>query len=56
MLMLGRRLDNDVTMHDVLAELVEPRSELTNAGLDRRRGLHVSKGNLQGQSHGAPSD
>ena len=45
-LMMLRWLDDNVTAHDMSTELVETRGELSNAGLERRRGLHVAKRDL----------
>jgi hypothetical protein len=47
----GRRLDDDVTAHDLRAELVQPLGELANAGLERWRGIHVTESDLQGHLH-----
>lgn len=51
MLMMGWRLDDDATAHDVLAEPFEPRDELTNASLERERWLHLTERDLQRKSH-----
>jgi len=51
MLVTRQRLDDHMTAHDVLAELVESRGELTNASLQGRRGIHLTEGDLQWKYH-----
>ena len=51
LLVLVRRFDDHVTVHDMRAEFVQPLGQLANARFERRRGLHVTERNLQRQSH-----
>ena len=45
-LVMRRGLGDDMTMHDVCAELIEPRGELANASFKCRRGVHMAERNL----------
>ena len=55
-LVMSRRLHDDMAAHDVLAESLESRGELANAGLERRGGVHMTKGDLQRKYHGLSLD
>ena len=47
--MTRRRRDDDVTVGDPGIEFLEARYERADAAFERRRGIHVTKGNLQRQ-------
>lgn len=54
MVVLRQRLEDHVTADDLLAEPLESSCKLADAALERRRGVHVTEGDLQWHGHGHP--
>src|SRR5579884_3963318 len=52
MFVVSRRLDDDMTAHDMVAELVESGSELADASFQGRRAVHMTEGDLEWNDHG----